>query len=74
MCRRSQKWTTLDELQPGAVFITEDGIKAVKSGYYRGNECGNEPDCQWQCVLLSGGEYAHFPEKNRTRVRQIIVR
>lgn len=70
MCKRSKKWVTLNELRPGAVFITEDGKKAVKSEY----RSGNERDPQWECILLASGEYAWFPEGNNTRVRQIIVR
>ena len=62
-------WTTLGELRKGAIFETEDGIRAVKSEYHY----GNEPGSQCQCVLLESGEYAHFPQKNRTRVREIIL-
>ncbi len=68
MCQRSCEWTTLDELRPGAVFITRDGIKAVKSKYTYSN------GAQWECILLAGGEFAYFPEENQTQVRQIIVR
>lgn len=60
-------WVTLDELQPGAIFATLKGIYAVKSEYHY----GNEPGSQWQCILLESGEFAHFPEKNRTLVREV---
>ena len=69
MCKRSSKWTTLDDLRPGAVFITREGIKAVKSEYKY-----SDGQSQWECILLASGEFAHFPEKNQTEVRQIIVR
>lgn len=69
MCQRSRKWTTLDKLRPGAVFVTRDGIKAVKSEYKYG-----DGSTQWECILLASGEFADFPEKNQTQVRQIIVR
>jgi len=69
MCKRSSKWTTLDDLRPGAVFVTLDGVKAVKSKYKYTNG-----QSQWECILLASGEFAHFPEENQTKVRQIIVR
>lgn len=69
MCKRSLKWTTLDDLRPGALFVTRDGVKAVKSKYKYG-----DGSTQWECILLASGEFAHFPEKNQTQVRQIIVR
>jgi hypothetical protein len=52
---------TLDDLPEGTVFFVGD-VGAVKSEY----KYGNEPDSQWQCVLLASGEYAHFSEKNKT--------
>jgi hypothetical protein len=61
--------TTLGELRPGAVFVTKDGVLAVKSEY----RYGNEPGSQCQCVLLASGEYAHFAAKNETEVREIFV-
>lgn len=69
MCKRSSKWTTLENLRPGAVFTTRDRIKAVKSEYHYGNA-----GSQWECILLASGEFADFPDKNATEVRQIIVR
>lgn len=69
MSRKAKNWTTLRKLRPGALFITDDGTQAVKTEYSN----GNGPDSQCQCVLLSSGEYADFPEKNDTRVRRIIV-
>ncbi len=59
---------TLKELRPGAVFATHDGIYAVKSEYYY-----DGPQTQCQCVLLTSGEYAHFPDGNRTLVREVQV-
>ena len=58
---------TLDELPPGSLFETASGVRAVKSEYHY------QDGGQWQCVLLESGEYAHFPEGNRTRVRAIEV-
>jgi hypothetical protein len=65
-------WTTLGELEEGAVFEAhpEDAaapdILAVKSEYhYRDGTC--------QCVLLASGEYAHFRRRNATRVRPLDV-
>lgn len=56
---------TLFELRPGAIFVTE-GIYAVKSEYYY-------PNGHCQCVLLESGEYAHFANGNRTRVREVVL-
>ena len=56
--------TTLEALRPGAVFMTLDGIAAVKSEYHYKSGAP-------QCVLLSSGEYAHFPERGATVVREI---
>ena len=69
MGNRAKKWTTLEDLRPGAVFETRNGIRAVKSEYRYSNE-----NPQAQCILLTSGECAHFPEGNSTEVRQIIVR
>ena len=55
---------TLDELPPGSIFVTRDGILAVKSEYHlSGGQC--------ECVLLGSGEYAHFPNGNRTEVMPV---
>jgi hypothetical protein len=56
--------TTLDALRRGAVFMTRDGIAAVKSEYHY-------PNGAPQCVLLESGEYAHFPDGGATVVREI---
>lgn len=69
MCKRSSKWTTLDDLRPGAAFITRERVKAVKSEYKYG-----DVQSRWECILLASGEFAHFPDMNQTEVRQIIVR
>lgn len=63
------KWVTLDELPKGSLFVTRDVALAVKSEYHY----GNQPNSQWQCVLLESGEYAHFPHGNREEVRKIDV-
>ena len=52
---------TLDDLPCGSVFWV-GSVGAVKSEY----KYTNDPDSQWQCVLLASGEYAHFPQKNKT--------
>ena len=52
---------TLDDLPCGSVFWV-GSVGAVKSEY----KYTNGPDSQWQCVLLASGEYAHFPQKNKT--------
>ena len=57
-------WTTLGELQPGALFRTRAGILAVKSEYYY-------PNAQSECILLASGEYAHFLSKNSVEVQEI---
>jgi hypothetical protein len=61
-------FTTLDELRPGAVFEKLEGepVFAVKSQY-------SSPNGTPQCVLLDGGEYAHFSEGGETRVRQVEI-
>ena len=69
MSKRASRWTTLDKLRPGAVFVTKDHIKAVKSKYKYG-----DGESQWECILLSSGEFAHFAKENDTEVRQVIVR
>ena len=58
------EWTTLSQLQPGAMFKTRDGVLAIKSEYHM-------PNAQSECVLLASGEYAHFPEKNDTEVQEV---
>jgi hypothetical protein len=59
---------TLASLRPGALFVTHDGIMAVKSEYVYSSD---NPQCE--CILLESGEYAHFPDGNRTLVREISV-
>lgn len=60
-------WTTLDALRKGAIFETQDGIRAVKSEYWYST--GGAP----QCVLLASGEYAHFALKRKEPVREIML-
>lgn len=59
-------WQTLDDIPPGSLFETEDGIRAVKSEYHYDNH-----NPQPLCILLTSGEFAHFPDKERTRVRVV---
>ena len=58
-------WETLGSLSPGAVFITKEGILAVKSEY----KYSGAADSQSLCVLLASGEYAHFPNGDMEMVR-----
>lgn len=60
--------TTLDGIRKGAVFATEDGVYATKTEYKYGDEAGS----QWMCILLESGEFAHFPDKNKTIVYEVI--
>lgn len=60
---------TLETLPKGSIFRTADGVYAVKSEY----RYTNNPDSQWLCVLLASGEFAHFPEKNATKVERCAV-
>lgn len=62
-------WVTLDDLPPGYVFITQDGILAVKSEYHYSNGL----DAQWRCILLGSGEYAHFENGNDTLVSALEI-
>lgn len=60
------KWVKLEDLPPGFVFVTQDGILAVKSEYHlTGGQC--------MCVLLASGEYAHFLDGNDTMVQALGV-
>ena len=62
-------WVRLVNLRPGAVFVTRDGVMAVKSGYFYSNH-----NPQPQCILLASGEYAHFPELDNEWVKEIEVK
>ena len=64
---KGNNWVTLDDLRTGAIFVTKKGTYAAKSEY----RYSNDPGSQWQCILLASGEFAHFPEKNRTLVREV---
>jgi len=59
-------WTTLKDLEPGCLFITANGIRAVKSEYHY-------PNGNCQCILIESGEYAHFSMGNDTKVRYINI-
>ena len=61
-------WTTLRDLRPGAVFVTEDGIMAMKTEYHTFNNC-----TQFNCYLVSSGESAHFKDGDLTLVEEIPV-
>ncbi len=74
MCKRAKNWITLGELRPGAVFVTRDGTKAIKTKYSTTVNKGRYVDLQCDCYLLCDGVYAHFPKGNDTEVRQIIIR
>ena len=54
----------LKNLRNGALFITKDGIRAIKSEYHYPN--GNS-----ECILLESGEYGHFPKGDRELVMEI---
>lgn len=56
-------WVRLENLPPGSLFVTKNGIKAVKSEYHYSNAG------QCKCILLASGEYAHFADGNDTLCR-----
>ena len=58
---------TLGDLPGGAVFVTRNDVVAVKSEYFLTNG-------QCLCILLASGEYAHFPDKNDTLVREVDLK
>lgn len=62
-------WVPLCELRAGAVFVTQSGIKAVKTKYWTNDLI--------DCYLLASGEYASFSsscaEHNSVLVREIKV-
>lgn len=57
---------TLEDLRPGAIFVTPQGNYAVKSEYHY-------PSGVCQSVLLASGEYAHFEDGNATLVREVRI-
>jgi hypothetical protein len=59
-------WLSLDDIPPGSLFETEQGIRAIKSEY-------RYPDGAPECILLASGEYAHFVDKGKTPVRIIVL-
>ncbi len=59
-------YVKLKNLRNGAIFITKDGICAVKSEYRYSNE-----NLECECVLLESGEYAHFAHGNDEMVCEI---
>lgn len=62
-------YVRLCNLRNGAIFATQNGIKAVKSEYVY----SNKPNSQCECVLLESGEYAHFANGNDEWVKEIPV-
>lgn len=50
------------------MFITTDGVFALKTEY---RTFDGETQCD--CYLLASGEAAHFPLKDATMVREVIV-
>ncbi len=67
---QEQEWITLEELRPGAIFETKNGIRAVKSEhiYYYGPELTRSAP---RCILL--GEYVLFVDREKTKVREIVL-
>lgn len=58
-------WQRLRDLPPGFVFVTQDGVLAVKSEYRHNDQC--------QCILLGSGEYAYFQQGDNIMVSAIEV-
>lgn len=59
-------WKILSALRPGAVFMTEEGILALKTEYHTFSDM-----TQCDCYLLESGEAAHFPNKDTELVKEI---
>lgn len=53
VARPAEEWTTIGALRNGAMFLTRDGVLAVKSEY-------TYPNGGCQVTLLASGEYGHF--------------
>jgi len=67
MLVKEAAWKPLRLLEPGFVFVTQDGTLAVKSEYHlAGGQC--------MCILLGSGEYAHFPKGDETIVQAIELK
>lgn len=64
----TMKWQTLDALRPGAVFVTEGGILAMKTEYHT-----FDGGTQWNCYLLESGESAHFANRDTELVCEIEI-
>ena len=62
----TRHWVRLRNLRNGAIFVTADGILAVKSEY----KYSNDPGGQSLCILLASGEYAHFPRRDEELVTE----
>lgn len=63
--RITRVWLPVRAQPAGTLFVTLDGIHAVKTQYRTAD------GRQAQCVLLSSGEYAHFPEGDDTLVKRV---
>lgn len=61
-------WCKLIDLRQGAVFMTDNGIIAMKTEYRTFND-----GAQCDCYLVESGEAAHFKDGNNTQVREINV-
>jgi hypothetical protein len=62
---RAARRCRIQNLRDGALFETDDGVRAVKSEYGH----WQQPDC----ILLQSGEYAHFPESGATLVWELRI-
>jgi hypothetical protein len=60
---KQEKEVTLRELRPGAVFVTRDGIYAVKGGTFLGD--------QYECTRLTDGHYVSLAHGNETLVKEV---
>lgn len=60
----------LEAIPAGDIFETEYGELVIKSEYM--NKPENEPYQQSLCIILGSGEFAHFKNKNKARVWQLV--
>lgn len=63
------EWTTLEELDKGAIFETRDNVLAIKTVYKK----DDKPETQFDCFLVPDGAYAYFENKNKTEVREVFL-
>lgn len=64
----------LRDLRKGAIFETKSGVRAVKSEYFYDSEWPHKKETQYLCVLLTSGEYAHFPNGNNELVKALTLK